>query len=380
MSGPPPTCFDLTERKEMEQVRAGCQNPSAIPHLQALLDAFPRAAVILNESRQIVAANQRLCEFSHRRQHELLGMRIGEAFNCVHWREGRCGSGTSRFCRTCGAVQAIISSQGAGTEDIEECTITTRTSEGEKMLDLRVTASSFRLEETYTVFSINEISGEKRRAALERIFFHDVLTTTAGIRNLLEMLPDLPDQYRYETTHLTRQLVEYLLEEIEGGRDLAAAERGELVVYALPLDARETLYSLCEVYAHHPLAEGKTVVVAEMSGPSVIVTDRLLLRRVLGNLVKNGLEVSEEGQEVSLAFRNCGAAVFWVHYETALPGVVGRKPLREPVPAQSLPGQEIGTYSAKLITERYLGGSLSFTSSEKEGTTYAVTLPGGKPA
>jgi signal transduction histidine kinase len=38
-------------------------------------------------------------------------------------------------------------------------------------------------------------------------------------------------------------------------------------------------------------------------------------------------------------------------------------------------GRGIGTYSAKLITERYLGGSLSFTSSEDEGTTFAVTLP-----
>jgi K+-sensing histidine kinase KdpD len=364
----------------MEQVRAEHHNLAAIPHLQGLLDAFPRAAVILNESRQIVAANQRLCEFLHRRPYELLGMRIGEAFNCIHWREGRCGCGTSRFCRTCGAAQAILSSQGRGMVDIQECNITTRTGEGKRVLDLRVTASTFRLGESFTIFSLNDISGEKRRAALERIFFHDVLATTAGVRNLLEMLPNLPDQYRYETTHLTRQLVEYLIEEIEGGRDLVAAERGDLAVHAVPLDAREILYSLCEVYAHHPLAEGKTVFVAEMSGPSVITTDRLLLRRILGNLIKNGLEASEEGQEVSLAFRNYGVAVFSVHYETAPPGRVRLELLRKAASDKSISGHEIGTYSAKLITERYLGGSFSFTRSEERGTTYAVTLPSGKPA
>ncbi|MGA2077009.1 MAG: hypothetical protein ABSH52_26260 [Terriglobia bacterium] len=38
-------------------------------------------------------------------------------------------------------------------------------------------------------------------------------------------------------------------------------------------------------------------------------------------------------------------------------------------------GRGIGTYSTKLITERYLGDSLSFTSSEEAGTTFAVTLP-----
>jgi hypothetical protein len=42
-------------------------------------------------------------------------------------------------------------------------------------------------------------------------------------------------------------------------------------------------------------------------------------------------------------------------------------------------GRGIGTYSAKLITERYLGGSLSFTSSEEEGTTFTVTLPARNP-
>jgi sensor histidine kinase regulating citrate/malate metabolism len=42
---------------------------------------------------------------------------------------------------------------------------------------------------------------------------------------------------------------------------------------------------------------------------------------------------------------------------------------------KSTVGRGIGTYSAKLIMERYLGGSLTFTSSEEEGTTFAVVLP-----
>ena len=379
MSDPLPTCFAPAERKAIEQIRTEHQRISAIPHVQELLNAFPTPAVILNECRQIVAANQRLCGLLNRRQDELLGMRPGEAFNCIHWRDGPCGCGTSRFCETCGAVQAILRSQRQSGEDIQECTITMRTDEGEKALDLRVTASSFDLEGKLTVFSLNDISDEKRRAVLERMFYHDVLNTAAGLRGLLEILPELSDQYRHETTHLAHQLADYLIEEIEGGRDLAAAERGELAVQVTSLDVREILKSVCELYANHPVSQGKAVVVTEISGPCVLTTDKLLLKRVLGNLVKNGLEASEEGQEVSLGFQNYGSAVFHVHNETVMPELVRLQVFRRSFSTKSPLGRGIGTYSAKLITERYLGGSLSFSSSEEQGTTFAVTLPVQNP-
>lgn len=212
-----PNCFAPAERKGIEQARAEYEHIRAIPHLQGLLNAFPTAAAILNECRQIVAANQRLCELLHRRQDRLLGMRVGEALNCIHWREARGGCGTSRFCETCGVFQAILGSQRRGGENTQECAVTMRTDEGERPLELRVTASSFHLEGKLILLSLNDISGEKRRAALDRMFFQDVLNTAAGVHGLLEILPELSDQCRAETTHLACQLVEYLIEEIEGG-------------------------------------------------------------------------------------------------------------------------------------------------------------------
>jgi hypothetical protein len=363
----------------MEQIRTEHQHISAIPHLQELLNAFPTPAVILNECRQIVAANQRFCRLLDLQEDELLGMRLGEAFNCMCSREGQCGRGTSRFCETCGALQAILNSQRQGGEDIQECTITQRTDEGERALDLRVIASSLDLDGKFIVFSLNDISDERRRAVLEQMFFHDVLNTAAGVRNLLEILPALSNQYRQETTHLARQLVEYLIEEIEAGKDLAAAERGELAVKVTSLDAREILKSVSELYANHPVSHGKAVVVREISGPYVVTTDKVLLKRVLGNLVKNALEASVDGEKVSLDFRNHGAAVFRVHNEAVMPEAVRLQVFRRSFSTKSPVGRGIGTYSAKLITERFLGGSLSFTSSEEQGTTFAVTLPAPNP-
>jgi hypothetical protein len=375
MSDPPLASLAPAKREEIERIRTEYQLISKIPHLQELLNAFPTPAVILNECRQIVAANQRLCRLLDRREDEVLGMRIGEAFNCIHWPEGNRGCGTSQFCETCGALQAILNNQQRGGEDIQECTITLRADEGERALDLRVTASNLDLGGKFTVFALADISDEKRRAVLERMFFHDVLNTTAGVRHLLEVLPALSDLYRQETTYLAFQLVKYLIEEIEAGKDLAAAERGELAVHVASVDAREMLKSVVELYANHPVSQGREVVAREMSGPFVVATDKVLLKRVLGNLVKNALEASVEGQAVTLAFKNQSAPVFSVHNQAAMPDAVRLQVFRRSFSTKSPVGRGIGTYSAKLITERYLGGSVSFTSSEEEGTTFFVTLP-----
>ena len=41
-------------------------------------------------------------------------------------------------------------------------------------------------------------------------------------------------------------------------------------------------------------------------------------------------------------------------------------------------GRGVGTYSARLLTERFLGGELSFESEMGRGTTFTVKLRGGR--
>jgi signal transduction histidine kinase len=38
-------------------------------------------------------------------------------------------------------------------------------------------------------------------------------------------------------------------------------------------------------------------------------------------------------------------------------------------------GRGLGSYSVKLLSERYLNGKVSFTSSEDEGTTFIARYP-----
>ncbi len=40
-------------------------------------------------------------------------------------------------------------------------------------------------------------------------------------------------------------------------------------------------------------------------------------------------------------------------------------------------GRGIGTYSIRLLTERYLGGKVSFTSTPAAGTRFELSFPKG---
>jgi signal transduction histidine kinase len=87
------------------------------------------------------------------------------------------------------------------------------------------------------------------------------------------------------------------------------------------------------------------------------------------------LEASEKGSEVRL---NCklinGDALFSVWNDTVIPREVQAQLWQRSFSTKG-ENRGIGTYSMKLFTEQYLGGKISFTSGEGEGTTFTVSLP-----
>ena len=61
--------------------------------------------------------------------------------------------------------------------------------DGIDALDLKVWTSPYVVDgENYTVFAVQDISNEKRRDVLERIFFHDIINTAGGLKGLAEIL------------------------------------------------------------------------------------------------------------------------------------------------------------------------------------------------
>jgi signal transduction histidine kinase len=225
------------------------------------------------------------------------------------------------------------------------------------------------------VVAVKDISDEKRRQVLERVFFHDALNAAGGIRGLLEILPNLPDEEALKMREIARQSAIELINVIESQRDLAAAERGELKVVSREVDVRPILTNLVALYGHHTVAMGKELPPPLIVGPTLIQTDSVLLSRILGNLLKNALEASAPGQKVSLCYLNQGVPTFQVHNHTVMPLAVRLQIFQRSFSTKGVNHRGIGSYSVKLLTEKYLGGTVSFTSAEGEGTTFTVQLP-----
>ena len=195
--------------------------------ITTLLNAMPDFLMVLNQKRQIVAVNQQLMKaFGVEDPEILLGLRPGEAAGCIHAAEGPDGCGSARNCSVCGAVLAILASQDTGLPQQRECHL--MMGKDCSSLDLDVLATPVRIEdEDFIVLALRDISSEKRRHVIERVFFHDILNSAGGIRGLAAILVDGTDpvtEKQYKNWMVT--LSDNLIEEINHQRRLLQAERG----------------------------------------------------------------------------------------------------------------------------------------------------------
>jgi len=379
MAGSPTTYFAPAERAGapvLATARAAFrQDRMAV----ALLEAIPDLAMVLNAQRQIIAVNQRLLQaFGVEDAAALVGLRPGEAADCVHAADGPGGCGTGVSCTYCGAVNAILDCLSNRRAAARECRIATHGQQDGGALELDVQATFLVIgEHDLAVIAMRDISAEKRRRLLERVFFHDILNTAGGIRAIAELMQDpeepaeLIEEYKQDLSLLSEQIVE----EIRSQRQLLAAERGELALDLSEVPVPAALAELQAFYRHHHLARDITLALGRCP-EEALTTDLTLLRRILGNLVKNALEATGPGGTVTLSAERCGDRVaFHVHNPAVMPEEVQRQIFLRSFSTKGGPGRGIGTYSVKLFTERYLHGEVRFVSREPDGTTFTIALP-----
>lgn len=340
--------------------------------VRELIDAIPDIYLILNEQRQIVFANKTILSLVNVEDPATLyGLRPGEALNCIH-AETESGCGTTEFCQMCGAVRAILSSL-RGKEDIQECRISQRDGNS---LDLQVWATPLFWEgKPYSIFTVKDIAHEKRRKALERIFFHDVLNTAGGLRGISELLVGAPPEELDQLSEMIHDLSIALINEIKTQRELNSAENNELEIHPGMVKVADLLQEVVEAYKNHEVAKGRFIQVSTSEDSLTIISDKTLLWRVIGNMTKNALEACAPGEAVTLGAEAVSNGVeFWVHNPSFMPREVQLQIFQRSFSTKGV-GRGLGTYSIKLLSERYLNGVVSFTTSPASGTTFKARYP-----
>jgi signal transduction histidine kinase len=339
-----------------------------------IVETLPHFFWVLDRNRQVVLANRNSIErLGLDNLETLYGRRPGEALDCQNAALSPHGCGTAPGCATCGALKAIASAQ-AGAPDMQECRICRQTDGN--ALDLRVWTHPLPMGiDDGIVFQANDISNEKRREALERTFFHDLLNIAGGLKNGLGMLGELDPEEQTEVLPMLVKSSQGLVDEIEAQKDLLEIEAGTYDAKPTAFPADEVLEAVVEVYRHHLVAMGRHLRV-ENTGPKIVLTsDRRLVKRVLGNMVKNALEACAEGERVTLGCKTQGDQVtFWVHNPQYMPNNVQLQVFQRSFSTKGR-GRGLGTFSMRLLTERYLNGNVTFTSTAASGTTFTACFP-----
>ncbi len=353
---------------QLGEVRAAGQIPRT-------LDSLASPLVILNPERQVIFANHAFQEFAGAPGiEEICGGRPGEVLGCTRSRSG-CGDGEG--CEFCGARQAIVETQATGKPFARECHLTVDGQDGRTALDLLVKTTPFEIAgRPHVMVSFDDISHQRRRMALERIFFHDILNTTSSFRLYIDLLS------RQTSVEDLRSLLgrlssicDTLEEEIESQKIMVSAENGTLRAQRNLIEAKNLSVQLTRLVEGLEIARGRTIVIAPFSEAFTLISDDILVKRILVNMLKNALEASPAGAEISLAFRReQGWAVFTVHNPAHMERIVQQQVFRRYFSTKGA-DRGLGTWGMKLLAEEYLGGRVSFTSSPEEGTKFTLQLP-----
>ncbi len=337
-------------------------------------NAIPDFMIVTNSQWQIVFANESLIKYlAVPSVQDILGMRIGEVFFCNSSIKSSLGCGTAEACNLCGAYKAFISTE-QGLHGEQDCSITSGSEH--KNIDLRIKSTPITIEdEQFTIFVMADITDSNQQKVLERVFFHDLANSIGSLLGYAELMknakPNELEQFRYVFFEITQSISD----EIIAQQQLTAAENHALEVQSVVLHSRSLLSSIAEMYQYHVVGKGKSIVIDRSAEDFVFVTDDVLFRRVISNLVKNALEASGVHDVVTLGcIRKNQGLEFSVHNNAVIPNDVQLQIFKRSFSTKGI-GRGLGTYSVKLLTEEYLNGVVSFNSNQRVGTVFSIIVP-----
>ena len=338
----------LSQDKILDLAREIAASPTALS-----MGLVPLAVIIVNETRQIVYANERFTGLIGASSFdEVAGKRPGEALGCSHAWETQGGCGTSQSCRYCGAAKAIVRGL-EGHEATQECSIIRQSADSLNALNLQVWTSPFSVgKDSLVLSSILDIAHEKSLRSFERIFFHDIMNAVTGIKGLHDLIAlELGTRYGSEL-ELLQGAVENIRDIIESHKDFLAVETQEYIredssFETLPL--LTLLESFCQAFN----AGGRKQLVLDSASPNISVcSDVRLVQRILVNMIKNALEASRAGDVVRLGCLAApdGGVTFWVQNPGVMPKETRLRVFEKGFSTKGR-GRGFGTYGMRLFAK-----------------------------
>ncbi len=373
-----PTQFLSAERIGPTDLAPSVQTACNHPLVTQLMTSLEATVLVLNEHRQIIAANDGFKELSEGADpSQVLGLRPGESLTCIHALDAPGGCGTEPACRSCGAACAVLESSKNNALAHRECSITVYRRGGVlDTLSLDVHAAPLRLEgKAYTLLTLLDIRSKKRRESMQRAFFHDILNSIGGLTGLCHIMETAGGATDPSLFAMAKQTAEYLAESVYSQRDMLAMEDGFYEIQKTVAPPEAVLEKVKAFVSLSGLLHNRHLRVENRAPESKLKTDVTLLLRVLINMVKNGLEAVPHGERVDLVYTVESENA---RFEVINPGNISEDAVHrifeKNYSTKKGVGRGIGTFSIKLLGERFLGGNVGFDTGNGR-TRFYLLLP-----
>ncbi|MBK6346470.1 MAG: hypothetical protein IPF68_11135 [Bacteroidales bacterium] len=340
----------------------------------SILDGIPTMVLILNKDREIVFSNKAFLIFMEADKIEsVLGMKPGDVLGCSMALSGTDSCGSTKGCRTCGALKSVRYAL-EGETGSEECTIKASPT---SMLHLKITSEIITFgEKDFILYSMQDISHEKKKTLLERIFYHDILNSAHNINSMAELISDKDTvENKEEYLSLLTKSTNELIDEINTQRILSNGNHKNYISNPVLINSFHFYKDLKTEF--ESIAEGGILISLDKRSENFSFNaDKVLLKRVVTNMMKNAIEAEQYRGKITIGMMSLNekGAMLWVHNPTYMTEEVQLQVFNR---SFSTKGSDrgLGTYSMKILTERFMKGKISFTSSETNGTTFIIEIP-----
>jgi signal transduction histidine kinase len=239
-----------------------------------------------------------------------------------------------------------------------------------KRMNDQLTISNKRLSEMN-----DEING------LVNTIVHDLKSPLSNVQGILSVL-ELTAGNNAET----KSLVAMANKSIANGHDiirqlleLRELEENRAEVNLSLIDTKEFITDICESFSHS--AKQKDIALRISADAHPFTSDKILIRRVMDNLVSNALKFSSTGSEVKIsAFRENGNIVFSVSDQGPgfsnedLRKVYGKFQKLSARPTGGENSNGLGLATVQALT-RYLNGSIDLDTEFGTGSTFTLKVP-----
>ncbi len=343
-----------------------------------VLNSLNVLVVILNEHRQIVYANKKYLHIINIEVVEtIIGQRLGESLNCIHSNDNRGLCGTSEACKNCSALNIFLKSVELKEEVEGESSIVISEDGFQKTLNLFEKVIPTKINSDYFyIMSFIDATDSVRRRSMERMFFHDIINTAGALRGILMLLKDqVPINFHNEVEEV-ESMFEGLLEEIQSQKQLLAAENDDLLPELAEFNSLEVLKSIKKLYEIYGKSSNKTIKIDEKSINISLKSDVILLKRIISNMLKNALEATDTNGSISIGCCKVEESYiqYWVKNDKYMAEEIQIGIFKRSFSTKGV-GRGLGTYSMKLLGEKYLNGIVGFETSKEEGTKFFIKIP-----